>query len=524
MNIRKHHYPDYNLLSPDDLNAILKRPIEYAIGEKEVQRLNRIMSYYDYYDGKQHKDALGRFVSANELERPDGMAYDPTRFSTNYFKAFIKRKARWQMAGDHGVSVKPKSQSQSDVDLAKNHQELVNQLWKDNKFTSKKIRIARDRLIAGMIACKLVFNERTGKLHWIWHKATEVFPMYSRDGFNDLIGVDIIVPQEDEDDENKTNYWKQSFRLTEDYSDCILNEALYDENLELIETYIKDQSLGLDFVPLILFEVSDLATRESYNDEIEDMITLTQRLNSMMEDATDALKFEMFNLLVVKNAREGTASQLRVAPGAVLEVKSDKDGVEADVDTIENHFQWKEAYKDQYNRIKSALHELAGLPQIVPQELNFGGLNDRALQVLYQDAIQETEEHWLSWQDAFKELHEKSVKYLQARSSKAKFAYDKDVVNRIEDYETEVNFVLPLPDDRDTLVDLLIKEIDGGLESLRGAQRRLGVENIEEKMAEILEERRERAESFDPYPKQMEGNNAEDSGGDGEGEDVKDET
>ena len=96
---KKLYGPDYNLLAPDDLTEILKLPIEHAIGSREMARINRILAHYDYYDGKQHKDEFGNYISANEVERPDGMAYAPTRFTTNYFKAFIKRKARWQMGG-----------------------------------------------------------------------------------------------------------------------------------------------------------------------------------------------------------------------------------------------------------------------------------------------------------------------------------------------------------------------------------------------------------------------------------------
>lgn len=499
MLYNKLYGPDYHILAPDDLNDILKRPIEHAIGNKEVERINRIMAHYAYYDGKQHKNELGQFVSANELDRPDGMAYDPAKYHTNYFKAFIKRKARWQMGGNHGVAVVPKSQSESDVELAKAHQDLLYQLWRDNRLERDKIRIARDRLVAGMIAAKVIFNPRTGKLHWIWHKATEVFPIYSDDGFDDLIGVDFIVPQADEDDEDRTNFWVQRYRLTEDYTECTFEETLYDEQLNVVRRITEETPLGIDFVPVVLFSVRDLKTRDNYNDEIEDMITLTTQLNKMMEDATDSLRFEMFNVTVVKNAKPGTASSLQIAPGAVVEITSGQDGVEADMKTVENHFQWKEAFKDQYNRIKSALHELSGLPQIVPQELNFGGLNDRALQVLYQDVIQETEEHWLSWSDGFAELHEKSVKYLQARSDRIKFAYDRELVNRITDYESQMNFALPLPDDRSSLVDLLTVETDYGFESQHGALRRLGVQNVEEKIKEMQEEKLERMEKFDPY-------------------------
>src|SRR5699024_9648168 len=129
----------------------------------------------------------------------------------------------------------------------------------------------------------------------------------------------------------------------------------------------------------------------------------------------------------------------------------------------------------------------------VPQELNFGGLNGEALQVLFHDIITDTEEHWLSWGYNLAELHEKSVRYLQARTSRPRFAYDKSVVTGIgEDYTNEMRFVLPLPDNRKELVELLEMETLAGFESTKGAMERLGVENIQAKTQEIESERNTR--------------------------------
>src|SRR5690625_5962566 len=107
---------------------------------------------------------MGRLVRATELDRPDGYSYDPARFETNYFKAFIKRKSRWQMAGNHGINVRPKSDDQSDIDYAKDAEKLLYELWEDNEMDSMKMQLARDRLIAGSVAAKIVYNDRTGKL------------------------------------------------------------------------------------------------------------------------------------------------------------------------------------------------------------------------------------------------------------------------------------------------------------------------------------------------------------------------
>src|SRR5690606_31649207 len=91
-------FADYNLMSPDDFNALIFNGYQQALGKETRERIQRQIENYDYYEGKQHRDEYGRLVKASELSRPPGLDYDPTRYATNYFKAIIDRKARWQWA------------------------------------------------------------------------------------------------------------------------------------------------------------------------------------------------------------------------------------------------------------------------------------------------------------------------------------------------------------------------------------------------------------------------------------------
>src|SRR5699024_2400523 len=117
----------------------LKRPLDKVLSTKEVDRLEKALYNYDYYSGLQHTDAMGRLVRATELDRPDGYSYDPARFETNYFKAFIKRKARWQMAGSHGIEVIPKDEEDStSIEEAKKYEKLLATLWERIRWTLRR--------------------------------------------------------------------------------------------------------------------------------------------------------------------------------------------------------------------------------------------------------------------------------------------------------------------------------------------------------------------------------------------------
>lgn len=503
---------DYNLISPTDMDDLLYSPYQQALGQATWARMQRQIRYYQYYEGKQHIDpSTGQLVKATELPRPAGLDYDPTRYATNYFKAFIKRKARWQMGGQHGISVaprqidsitdsvkpnyKPSEKQAVENERSEAYERLLYKLWRENKMREKLLQAARDRLIAGRVGCKIVFNSNTGKIKWVFRPDNEIVPIYSDDDFEELIAVHFVNEREVD---GKVLIQKQTFSL--EAGECYLEEALYDGNLEVVKVITEKQPMGLDFIPVVLFPINELSGEQATNTEVDDMKEQTDVLNTLNEDAIDSLKFEMFSMTALINVPEGTADKVSIAPGAVLEARGGMDGQSPDIKKVEGGFRWKEAFKDQYSRVKGALHEITGLPQIVPQELNFGGLNGEALHILFHDIIQETEEHWLSWGPRLEELHEKTARYLQARVDYSTFGYDREVVRAIGDnYESEMRFVLPLPDNRKDLVELLAIETASGFESISGAMNRLGVENTSAKKTEVENERSQRLRAQDPY-------------------------
>ncbi|WP_233713430.1 phage portal protein [Lederbergia citri] len=508
---------DYNILTPQDMDDLLFSPFQQALGKQTFERMQTQLSNYSYYEGKQHVDPrTGQLVKASELERPAGLDYDPTRYATNYFKAIVDRKARWQMGGKHGISVprrqvddimatlaegyEPSTAQQAENIRAEQFERLLYRLWDENKMRARLIQAARDRLIADRVVCKIVFNQATGKIRWIFRPDYEFIPVFSDDDFADLIGAHFVKQRKwTVSGEEIDAIQKQTYRL--EGGECYFEDAIYRESdLNRIATITERASMGLDFLPVVMFPVNELLAESIGESEISDLREQNDVLNQMNEDAIDSLKFEMFSMTVITDATEGAASKVQIAPGAVAELRGHSDGKSPDMKKVEGGFRWKEAFKDQYMRVKGAMHEISGLPQIVPQELNFGGLNGEALQVLFHDIITDTEEHWLSWQYALSELHEKTIRYLQARLDAQVFAYDKQVVRNIGDnYDNEMRFVLPLPDNRKELVELLGEEMANGLESQKGALERLGVENVQAKKQEIEGERSRQRANLDPY-------------------------
>lgn len=509
---------DYNIISPDSFATLVETPLSQAFGSRTVLRIAKQIESYEYYEGKQH-DLDGILVYPNELPRPPGLDYDPVRFYTNYFKTFIQKKARWQMGGLHKIAVPPAqidshelrmtsgyepSTEQTNENIrAADTEKLLYQLWDENKMREKLMSAAKDRLIAGRVVAKIVFNQRTGKIRWVFVPDYECVPVYSDDDLDELESVHFIKHVDDGD--GGTVIRKQSF--TTEYNangiaECYVSEGLFDEELNQISVIQEYQTTGLDFIPVVFFPVADLLNDDVTNDEIADMRQLTDVINQLNEDSIDALKFEMFPMTAFLNVPKGTTDNINVSAGATIEITS--GGMTSDaapvVRKIESSFTWSAAFSQTHDRLKGALHEVTSVPNIVPQELNFGGLNPEAMQLLFHSIITETEEHWLVWGARLKELHSKTLRYLQARTGASVFAYDKQVVRNVGDnYDNEIRFALPLPDNRKELVDLLAIETAAGFESSAGAMERLGVQDVSFKRSEIENEKQQRQVSSSPY-------------------------
>ena len=266
---------DYNILSPDDFNALIFNKFEQSLGKETRERIRRQLENYAYYEGKQHRNEYGELVKAVDLPRPPGVDYDPTRYATNYFKAIVDRKARWQMGGKHGISVprqriddvedvlsdgyEPSEAQRKENERAENYERLLYQLWVENRMRARLVPAARDRLIADRVTCKIVYNDRTGKLRWIFRPDNEYIPVYSEDDFEDLLEAHFVkgVTYERQGGEEIPAIRKQSFTLENGMA--YVEEAIYRESdLELLETLQEKTPLGIDFIPVQEFPVNEL--------------------------------------------------------------------------------------------------------------------------------------------------------------------------------------------------------------------------------------------------------------------------
>src|SRR5690625_4506400 len=163
------------------------------------------------------------------------------------------------MGGKHGISVprrqiddieevlaegyEPSEEQRKENERAENYERLLYRLWDENRMRARLVQAARDRLIADRVVCKIIYNDRTGKLRWIFRPDNEYIPVYSEDDFEDLIGAHFIKGVKyEKDGEEIDALQKQTFSLA-DNDMAYVEEAIYNEDDPgLIETIQEERS------------------------------------------------------------------------------------------------------------------------------------------------------------------------------------------------------------------------------------------------------------------------------------------
>lgn len=493
--------------------------MEEALGQKEFQRIVDEVKLYERYDGELNV--------WSDYEKPADLDYEPTTLTMGYLRKHIDTIAAWQFEKEPKVTVPPEviddpaemltgsyspsSEQQAENTRASAKERLLTQAWDENRMHEKLLKGAKDRAISKTgVYIRLHYDVRRGAIRYLFHPSTEVIAIHSEWDADELDEVHFVAYL----DAEKTKLWKLSYYLTwhgDDEGngeyDCEIEEAIYDDELFVIEERVKRSSMGLDFIPVVHVPTDSLTGQHVGYSDLEKMITVVDEIDRKLSDYSDALRFEMFAIVLLMDVEEDPKNPLKISPGAKWNLGSTGDEKsKPDAKRLESGFKFRESIESYLDRMYEALHEISEVPIVNTAEMKTGGINDMALKLLFSSIISKTQRAWVTWQSRLQTLNEYTLRYMQARKDHRNFKYDKSLVELIEDnYGSEIIFGLPLPQDQQALVAQLGDEIASQIESIKGAITRSGKENAEAKLMEIIEERDLMRRRQDPYNEDLGG-------------------
>lgn len=505
----------------DHINSLIFSADQAALGQNEVERIQREIRLYKRYDGD--IDVWTDYV------KPADLAYEPTKLTMGYIRNLIDKIAAWQFEKEPKVTVPPaviddpaamlspdyapSADQQAENTRAKAKERLLTWVWDDNRMHEKLLKAAKDRSITETgVYARLHYDKRRGDMRVFFHSSIEVIAIYDPWDVDRMTEVHFIAYL----DEDLTQLWKLSYYLvwkgTEDDGvyDCEIEEAVYNvvDSDDKTASYVAKadervarQSMGLDFIPVVHIPADGLTGQIRGYSELERMTALADEIDRKLSDYSDALRFEMFAITLLMNVEEDPKSPLQVAPSAKWNLGSAaSDEGQPEAKRLESGFKFKEAIEAYLDRLYAALHEIAEVPVVNTADMKTGGINDMALKLLFSAIISKTQRAWITWQSRLQTLNEYILRYMAARSDHPRFKYDKALMDGVDRYyDSEIVFGLPLPQDQKALVEQLGEEIAMEIESIKGAITRSGKENAEAKLMEIIAERALMRQTQDPY-------------------------
>jgi len=235
--------------------------------------------------------------------------------------------------------------------------------------------------------------------------------------------------------------------------------------------YSYDHNLG--FIPVIHIRNLD-SGGGIYGESFVGRLTEAQdTINMLATDILDIVRYDGHKTTIFQNvnidkgaSRDGaTPGEIDLSIGKGLVVKGD-----GRVYKLENQHDLGAALQE-YDRKLDAFYDLAGVPRFSRDMIsNLGQLSGRAIERLYQDAIESTREAQGLYGESFRELAGKVAVMLGLEPTGVRVLWNTDVISA--DIET------------------LAREYDIGARSIRSVMRKLGITDVERMQQEIEEEKR----------------------------------
>ncbi len=240
---------------------------------------------------------------------------------------------------------------------------------------------------------------------------------------------------------------------------------------EYAPEYSADHDLG--FIPVVHIRNGDSGGGIYGESLVERLIEAQDGLNLLTSDIVDIVRYDGHKTTIFQNvnidkgaSRDGaTSGEIDMSIGKGLVVKG--EGKVYKLDQQHN----LGAALEEYDRKLDAFYNLAGVPRISgDMATRLGSLSGRAIERLYQDAIESTREAQGLYGESFCELAGKVAVMLGHAPMGVRALWNTDVIS---------------PD-----IHTLKSEFEIGARSLKSVMRKLGIADPEKMLSEIAEERK----------------------------------
>lgn len=363
----------------------IKQELAGLFGQQVTMDLTHIIRLYGLYDGP------GQRWDPNK-----GLDYKPTVKRTNYIKKLIDDEARYMMGVEPEIKILAKEKGGKDA--AAQIEDWLSDFLRRQRWGDKLIKGARDCFIGKRVALKLT-GRPGGKLSVQFRPSLEFVYDTDPEDVDRLSKVVFFYHTNESDQPDKQRIWRQRYEMVE--GRCYVTEGIYNGHGAKLEETHSEEDTGLDFIPVFVIVNDGLTGDMTGTSDVETLFDDQDAYNRLKSDNIDALRFNMFPMRVIKDADQKTVDNIKIAPGALIDMQTDPASVkQAAAEILEAKFGYNDCLENALNRHKNDMFSLLSVPNVSLEQLKGFATSGKAMRALYWDLESRCEEKWNVWDAA----------------------------------------------------------------------------------------------------------------------------
>ena len=362
-------------------------------GSAVLQEMNDILRLYDVYEGRE-----------NFIDKSEGKDYTQTEKRTNIIKKLIKEESRFLFGKTPELYIQPKNDTDAGKDKAEEINLYLGKILKDNLFSEKLVKGARDCFIGKRAAIKLYANQDTKEIRIIFLPSLEFIYESDEENPNELKKIIFFYQTNKEVEKDKQRIWKQKYEMID--GRCILNEGIYNGNGILIEPINVDVDLQLSGIPCYVIINDGLSGDPFGESDVKELLDNQIQYNRLSSEDVDTLRKGMDRIIYGVDIDPEASEKFQLKPGAFWDVPTDPtaEGKQATLGTIPTDFGYGDKIENSLKRIKSDMYEMLNIPMLSNDELKGMMTSGKTMKALYWQLITRCEEKMMAWRPALEWL------------------------------------------------------------------------------------------------------------------------
>lgn len=446
----------------NNITNIVNMELGGVYGLSKIKEMSEIINYYGIYE-------KGQDWYVDEKD------YTPTKKKTNYIKKLIKEESRFLFGKTPYFEITTENEgNEAKCELI---QDYLDKTLKQNLFSSKLIKGARDCFIGKRIAIKLHADTINKQIRIMFVPSLEFVYEPFEDRVDELKKIIFFHEMTDPNTEkSKQVIWKQKYEMVNDK--CLLHEGFYDGFGNLLETISDNVDLKLSGIPCYVVLNDGLSGDLDGESDVAEIMENQLAYNRLASEDIDTLLKGMNATKYGIDVED--SSKFKLGPGAYWDVRTDctaGDNAKAQVGVLPTDFNYNDRMQNKLSELKTDMHEVLNIPLINNQDLKGMMTSGKSMKALYWQLITRCEEKMQDWRPALEWMVRAILEMTEVYNIASITTLDKMVVTVENQY--------PLQEDEDNEKVLDMQQVNALVMSKKTFIEKWGTVPSDEELKQI---------------------------------------